>query len=75
MRAKLANGGGLIGGMSALSTFGQSRGEIPFLIQGTTQSPLFLPDLAGAMAGTAKAPVQGVQGVGGILGGLFGKKK
>jgi hypothetical protein len=75
MRAKLANGGGLIGGMSALSTFGQSRGEIPFMIQGTTQSPLFLPDLAGAMAGTVKAPVQGVQGVGGILGGFFGKKK
>jgi AsmA protein len=75
MRAKLANGGGLIGGMSALSTFGQSKGEIPFMIQGTTQSPLFLPDLAGAMAGTVKAPVQGVQGVGGILGGFFGKKK
>jgi AsmA protein len=75
MRAKLANGGGLIGGMSALSTLGQSRGEIPFLIQGTTQSPIFLPDLAGAMGSTIKAPVQGVEGIGGMFGGLFGKKK
>jgi AsmA protein len=75
MKAKLANGGGLVGGLSTLSTFGQSKGELPFLIQGTTQIPLFLPDVAGAMAGTMKAPVQGAQGVGGILGGLFGKKK
>jgi AsmA protein len=75
MRAKLANGGGLIGGMSALSTLGQSKGEIPFMIQGTTQSPVFLPDLAGAMSSTVKTPVQGVQGVGGLLGGFFGKKK
>jgi AsmA protein len=75
MRAKLANGGGLAGGLSTLSTFGQSKGELPFFIQGTTQNPLFLPDVAGAMAGTMKAPVQGVQGVGGMFGGLFGKKK
>jgi AsmA protein len=75
MRAKLANGGGLAGGLSALSTFGQSKGEIPFLIQGTTQAPIFLPDVAGAFTGTARAPVQGVQGMGGLLGGIFGKKK
>jgi AsmA protein len=75
MRAKLENGGGLLGVGSAISTLGQSKGEIPFLIQGTTSNPVFLPDVAGALAGTAKAPVQTMEGVGGIFGGLYGKKK
>jgi len=71
MQAKLAGGGGLAGGMSALSTLGQSKGAIPFLIQGTTSNPVFVPDVAGAMTNTVQAPVQGVGG----LMGLFGKKK
>ena len=75
MRAKLANGGGLMGAGSMLSSLGQSKGELPFLIQGTTSNPIFLPDVAGAMGSTVKAPVQGAQGLGGIVGGLFGKKK
>lgn len=75
MRAKLAGGGGLLGGVSALSTLGQSKGEIPFLVQGTTSNPVFLPDVAGAITNTAKAPVQTVGGVGNVLGGIFGKKK
>lgn len=75
MRAKLEGGGGLIGGMSAISTLGQSKGEIPFLIQGTTSNPVFLPDVAGAIGSTAKAPVETVKGVGGMFGGLFGGKK
>lgn len=75
MRAKLQGGGGLIGGVSALSTLGQSKGEIPFMIKGTTNNPVFVPDMAAAMGSTIKAPVQGVQDVGGMFGGLFGKKK
>jgi AsmA protein len=75
MRARLANGGGLLGVGSTLSTLGQSKGEIPFMIQGTTSSPVFIPDVAGALANTAKAPVQSVEGVGSVFGGLFGKKK
>jgi AsmA protein len=75
MKARLANGGGLLGVGSAISTLGQSKGEIPFLIQGTTASPVFVPDVAGALTNTAKAPVQSVEGIGGALGGLFGKKK
>jgi len=72
MQAKLAGGGGLLGGMSALSTLGQSKGAIPFLVQGTTSNPVFLPDVAGAMSNTVTAPAEGV---GGIFQGLFGKKK
>ena len=75
MRAQLAGGGGLVGGLSQLSTLGQSKGEIPFLIKGTTSNPVFIPDVAAAVGNTMKAPVQGVQGVGGMFGGLFGKKK
>ena len=75
MRARLANGGGLLGVGSALTTLGQSKGEIPFMIQGTTASPVFVPDVAGALTNTAKAPVQSVEGIGGALGGLFGRKK
>jgi AsmA protein len=75
MRANLEGGGGLAGGLSAISTLGQSKGELPFLIQGTTSNPVFLPDVAGALTGTVKAPVQTVEGVGGLFGGLFGKKK
>ncbi|MBI2682371.1 MAG: AsmA family protein [Acidobacteriales bacterium] len=71
MRAKLAGGGGVAGGLSALTTLGQSKGEIPFLIQGTTSNPVFLPDVAGAIGNTAKAPVQTLEGI----GGLFGIKK
>ena len=72
MVAKLINGGGLVGGMGQMLGMGQQPGTIPFLIQGTTASPIFVPDLAGQMGNTMGAPAQGAQGVGGILGGLLG---
>jgi AsmA protein len=75
MNAKLSGGGGagsVMSGMSQITSLGRSQGSLPFLIQGTTSAPIFLPDVAGAMANTVTAPVQGV---GGILGGMFGKKK
>jgi len=77
MKAKLANAN-LLGGISQLASFGQSKGELPFLIQGTTSNPIFLPDVGAAMSntmkGTLNAPVKGTQGLGNVLGGLFGKK-
>ena len=75
MRAKLANGGGAMGQLVNLSNMGMAKGDIPFFIQGTTQNPVFLPDVAGMMGNSMKAPVQGTQGLGNVLGGLFGKKK
>jgi AsmA protein len=72
MLAKLNNGGGLVGGLSQITSLGQSKGQLPFLIQGTTSNPVFLPDVANAMGQTITAPAKGV---GGILGGLFGQKK
>lgn len=70
MAAKLLNGGGLVGGMGQILSMGQQKGSaIPFLIQGTTSSPIFVPDMAGQLTNTVGAPAQGV---GGILGGLLG---
>lgn len=76
MNAKLANGGGMVGGLTKIAGLGQTSNKgIPFMIQGTTANPVFLPDVGGMMGQTVQAPVQGVEGVGGILGGIFGKKK
>jgi AsmA protein len=72
MLAKLNHGGGVMGGLSQITTLGQSKGQLPFLIQGTTSNPVFLPDVANAMGQTITAPAKGV---GGILGGIFGQKK
>jgi AsmA protein len=72
MIAKLAHGGGALGALSALSTLGQSKGAIPFLIQGTTSNPIFVPDVGKALGNTVTAPAQGV---GGLLNGLFGHKQ
>jgi AsmA protein len=71
MTAKLAHGGGMLGSLSQISTLGQSQGDLPFLIQGTTSDPIFVPDLGKALGNTVAAPVNGVDG----LLGLFGKKK
>ncbi|MGH9581177.1 MAG: hypothetical protein ACRD2R_09290, partial [Terriglobales bacterium] len=72
MKALLTGGGGAMGGLSALSSLGQSKGALPFFIQGTTSNPIFVPDVAGAMTQTLSAPAGGLEEA---LGGLFGKKK
>jgi len=72
MVAKLIHGGGLLGGISTLSTLGHSQGELPFMIKGTTSNPIFVPDVGKAIGSTVTAPAQGV---GGLLNGLFGHKK
>jgi AsmA protein len=77
MLAKLAGGGGLLGKITNISGSSQNNG-IPFLIKGTTSSPVFLPAL-GNLAGTALQNLPGgnqaQQGIGGILGGILNKKK
>ena len=84
MLATLANPGqgGTLGKMaSGIPMLGQNaKGPIPFMIQGTTSSPVFVPDVAGMVSGgmlTSLQPQQqpDQQGLGGMLGGLLGKKK
>lgn len=72
MLAKLVHGGGLLGGLSTISTLGHSQGELPFMIKGTTSNPVFVPDVGKAIGSSVTAPAQGV---GGLLNGLFGHKK
>lgn len=78
--------GGALGQMaSGIPILGQNAtGTIPFMIQGTTASPVFVPDVAGMVSSGAasglltslKQPQQPAQqGVSGMLGGLLGKKK
>lgn len=72
MNAKLVSGGSVAGGLSQITSMGRSQGNLPFLVQGTTSAPIFLPDVTGTVTQTVGAPAEGV---GGILGGIFGKKK
>jgi AsmA protein len=86
MVAKLAGGAGAA--MGAVSQFtklgGSQSGGIPFMIQGTTSNPIFVPDVVGMAGGLAKSQLGGItSGAGGtpadqasgILGGLLGGKK
>ena len=88
MVAKLANAGtGSTLNMitSTLSQFGGGDG-IPFLIQGTTSNPQFVPDVAGVVGNVLRSRIGGLNNrtdssgqsddvISGILGGLLGKKK
>lgn len=71
--AKLTNAG-VVGNLTKIAGLGQSSADkgIPFRVQGTTSNPVFVPDVGSMMGNTVQAPAQGL---GGILGGFFGKKK
>jgi AsmA protein len=84
MLATLSGNGGVAGALSGL--MGQASSatrKIPFTIVGTTSDPRFVPDVHGLVnsamgsqfsgTGNATSPTQ--QGIGNVLGGLFGKKK
>ena len=79
--------GGMLANISPVSTALQNKG-VPFLIQGTTQNPKFLPVIGNQVQGlkqTLLGTVQGNQANGqqgqqkqdlkGLLGGFLGKKK
>ncbi|MGC2323038.1 MAG: AsmA family protein [Terriglobales bacterium] len=57
---------------------GAGGGGIPFMIQGTTSQPVFLPDVAGAVKGAVANPLQQQQQqnpLGNMLQGILGGKK
>ncbi len=74
MNASLS--GSLGGGLTQLAGMG-NKGGIPFLIQGTTADPKFVPDIEGMLGSPLKSAIpsgpagDAVKG----LSGLFGKKK
>jgi len=72
-------GGSLVGGLTQLAGLkNASSGNLPFLIQGTTSEPRFLPDVKGLMGGKMKglsgSTTTGQSAVE-ALTNLFGKKK
>jgi AsmA protein len=76
--AKLANAGGVVGGLSKIAGGGSDKG-IPIVVSGTTSNPVFAPDLTSTMKNVFQTPAsgaqQGVQGIGGVIGGFLNKKK
>ena len=79
---KLTNGiagaaGGVlsqVGGLGGL-TKGAGANGIPVTVKGTTQNPQFLPDMGGLVKNVNPLGNATKPDVGGIVGGLFGKKK
>ena len=77
--------GGAAGGLTQMAGLGGQGGNVPFMIEGTTSDPKFVPDVKG-IAGSAvqqaiSGKLPGMQGnnpannPAGALEGLFGKKK
>jgi AsmA protein len=81
-----SSAGSMLGNLTSVSTALQNKG-IPFLIQGTTQNPKFLPAIGNevkglkeTLLGAAQGSQNGQQGqqkqdLKGVLGGILGKKK
>jgi AsmA protein len=75
--------GGVVGGLSKVAGAGSGKGGIPFAIEGTTDSPKFIPDVGGVVGGlatgalgnVAKGQVPGVTSVTKGLSGVLGKNK
>jgi len=77
MNAKL--GGSVVSGLTQLAGLGKQGGAgIPFLIQGTTSDPKFVPNVKGMLGNQFNPTGQGQNPAGNIvngLSGLFNKKK
>jgi AsmA protein len=80
MNAKLT--GGAVTGVSQIAGLGGKGGSIPFMIQGTTSDPKFVPDVKGLVGSQLQDQLKsrlGGKGTGNsatdALSGLFGKKK
>lgn len=80
MLATLSGNGGVAGALSSLTGSASGARKVPFTITGTTSDPKFVPDVKGIVGSQlgnalgAQNP-QTQQGLGNVLGGLFGKKK
>jgi AsmA protein len=82
--AKLA-GSSPLAQLIRLPILSQGNGGLPLRIEGTTAHPKVVPDFSGGAVGSAVGSViqkfagpnqkQQSGGIGGILGGIFGKKK
>ncbi len=77
--------GGAVSGLTQLAGMGNKGATLPFMIEGTSSSPRFVPDVQGMLSGQLKSRLGGLGGqsaagqnagsVVNAIGGLFGKKK
>ncbi len=77
--------GGDVSGLTQLAGMGNKGATLPFMIEGTSSSPRFVPDIQGMLGSQLKSRLGGLggQSVGGqnagsvvnAIGGLFGKKQ
>jgi AsmA protein len=79
--------GSVVTGLTQLAGVGGKGGSVPFVIQGTTSDPKFMPDVKGMVGSQLKGGLGGLLGgtttgkspsgnsAVDALGGLFGKKK
>jgi len=82
LNAATGSGGNLLGALTQRAGLSGGSASLPFLIQGTTARPVFVPDIAGLAGSSLKVPGQQnvteqptANPVEDILGGFFGKKK
>jgi AsmA protein len=74
--------GGVVTGLTQLAGLGNKGATLPFMIEGTSSNPRFVPDVQGMLGSQLKSRLGG-QSLGGqnansvvdAIGGLFGKKK
>jgi AsmA protein len=74
--------GGVVTGLTQLAGLGNKGATLPFMIEGTSSNPRFVPDVQGMLGSQLKSRLGG-QSVGGqnagsvvdAISGLFGKKK
>jgi AsmA protein len=80
MNANLS--GGAAGGITQVAGLGGQGGNVPFMIEGTTSDPKFVPDVKGIAGSAVEQAISGKLPGGtegsnpaSALGGVFGKKK
>ncbi|HWR16103.1 MAG TPA: AsmA family protein [Terriglobales bacterium] len=75
--AKLAGSGGVVGSLTQMAGIKGGLKTIPVAVKGTTAKPVFVPDVGSALAGSSGTGTQQqpANPVGGLLQGIFGKKK
>lgn len=73
---KLTNGKSPAGMLTQVAGIGGAASNgIPVAVKGTTQNPQFIPDVGGLVKNMNPLGGKSSSGVGGVLGGLLGKKK
>jgi len=82
MVATLSSQSGLASAVGSVTGRGSNNARIPFMVQGTTSDPKFVPDVGGMVGGAIESELEKAlgsdartKGLSDALGGLLGGKK